>query len=266
MKVKNSEMFETKKFPQMKELKIKLHRLDKAMIKSLQSEKKIVENFNFSVRKVMSNSVRWQCQEKDGKVRAVTTNSNTIQIQIREEFEKREDRKAVNKMSSVDQVKLKNKKTDGEASETETVKYELRQRNTKEKKKPILETNKVTTISNLTTTRQKQILWSDCKKKINKSAIKEGSIAFVKQKGYSAWPARILNFTKTRSSAQVQYFGFNNLKSTIKVNEIVQVDQDSMEAISKFTKFVIEKKCVREHSEFSKAILEIQYIVDNVSM
>lgn len=115
MKVKESEMFKTKKFPQMKELKIKLHRLDKAqiatIINSFESENKMIKTFNFSIRKDVSNSARWQCQEKDGKVEAVvtTTNSNNIQIQIRKEFEKSEDCKAVNKMSSVEQVKLKKK-------------------------------------------------------------------------------------------------------------------------------------------------------------
>lgn len=80
------------------------------------------------------------------------------------------------------------------------------------------------------------------------------------------WPCKILSFTKNKTSAKVQYFGYNNLIGSVKCSEIVQMDGETCEDIGKLINFYFSTKSMREYREFSKAISEIRCIVNYITL
>lgn len=76
--------------------------------------------------------------------------------------------------------------------------------------------------------------------------------------GYSPWPCKILEFNKSQTTATVQYYGYDYCVGKIKINELVQVDDDSKDAIGNLISFIIRTKCVKDSARFEKGIKEIQ--------
>lgn len=136
--------------------------------------------------------------------------------------------------------------------------YELRtrpQNTTTKKPKLCIPT---TTVSQLSVTTQKNHLWAACKKNTDKSKICEGSFVFGKQAGYAPWPGHIMSINKSRTSAIVKYCGFDDFKGTVKLNELVQVDDASVVSICALTSFTLKTKAIKEFDRFSRAIKEVQ--------
>lgn len=80
----------------------------------------------------------------------------------------------------------------------------------------------------------------------------------VPQGGYAPWPSRILEFDKSKTSAKVSYYGFENYTGSVKSSEIVQIDNDSKEPIGNLISFTLKTQSIREFQSFGKAIKEIQ--------
>lgn len=135
--------------------------------------------------------------------------------------------------------------------------YELRYRREVEPIKKI-ERKPVTAVSEISIAMKKRNHWINCKKTVNKIKLDHGAIVFAKQAGYSPWPCKILKFNKSRSSATVEYFGFNNMTGTVKTQELVQIDDDSKEAIGSLITFTLQTKCIRDHESFGKAVRELE--------
>lgn len=137
--------------------------------------------------------------------------------------------------------------------------YPLRLRSKKvetpqlKKLKPI-----VTTVAEIGIAIQKKKLWGACKKTINKSMLIEGSVVFAKQAGYAPWPSTILTINKSRTSASVKYHGYENFRGTVKLNEIVQIDCISLEAIGALVNFTLETKSIKDFDRFNRGVREIQ--------
>lgn len=121
------------------------------------------------------------------------------------------------------------------------------------------------TVNRCSDAAKKRKLWEACKKKVNKEKLTVGAIAFAKQKGYSPWPCRIISFTKTRSSATVEYFGYNRLTGSVKLNEIVQIDEDTLDEIGSVIHFMTTSGNVRELKCFLKAINEFKMVTQSVT-
>lgn len=84
------------------------------------------------------------------------------------------------------------------------------------------------------------------------------------QAGYAPWPSIILTFNKNKSTATVQYFGFEYYIGKIKCTELVQLDEDSKDAIGSLIGFTMENRCIREFGRFEKAVREIEHIMINI--
>lgn len=136
--------------------------------------------------------------------------------------------------------------------------YGLRQKKNVQPKLKIEPNIPVTmsTVSEVCVSFKKRNLWQNCKKMANKAKLVENAIVFAKQVGYAPWPSKLV--TKNRSSATVMYYGFNNFTGSVKLNEIVQVDNESKEAIGELIIFTLKTKSIREFPCFLKAVREIQ--------
>lgn len=109
---------------------------------------------------------------------------------------------------------------------------------------------------------RKTNLWNACKKNTNKSKIQEGAFVFAKQVGYAPWPSTVESINKSRTSAIVKYFGFDDLKGTVKIKDIVQVDESTMEDIGLLIKFTMQSKSIKEFERFTKAINEVKGVME----
>lgn len=119
-------------------------------------------------------------------------------------------------------------------------------------------TIKCTTVSELGIFVQKKQLWADCKRQMKSSKLMEGAVVFAKQSGHSPWPSTIISINKSRSSACVKYFGFDDLIGTVKMNEIVELNDGSHEAVGKMIHFTIKTKSARDFVRYERAILEMK--------
>lgn len=210
-----------------KQLTINLKRLTKNEIEQIIRDSERTITFNFSVKSVGSN---WVCEEA------------TKNVEIR---------------SNRDRIELKFKK---ENTSTYDLRYRPQENHTK-----MLINNKPQkkTISEIGFATQKNTLWDLCKKKADNSKLFEGAIVFAKQKGYSPWPSKILQISKNRKTVSVSYFGFNDLKGSVKIAEVVQLNDESKLEIGELINFILVTKNIREISEFSKAISEIQGVMQS---
>lgn len=115
-----------------------------------------------------------------------------------------------------------------------------------------------TAVSELGVNVRKASMWTACKKKADKSKIIEKAFVFAKQNGYAPWPSEIQSINKSKTSAMVKYFGFENYKGVVKINEIVQVDGSTMDDIGHLVKFILQTKSIKEFQRFTKAMNEVQ--------
>lgn len=76
--------------------------------------------------------------------------------------------------------------------------------------------------------------------------------------GYSPWPCKILEFNKSRTTATVQYYGYELYTGKIKIEELVQLDEISKDAIGNLVSFILQAKCIKDFDRFAKAIKEVQ--------
>lgn len=81
------------------------------------------------------------------------------------------------------------------------------------------------------------------------------------QNGYSPWPGKILAFTKTKSSAKIQYFGYNDFVGSVSAAQLVQLDDASLDAVGQLVHFILRTKCIRDYDQFCKAIRELQIVM-----
>lgn len=97
--------------------------------------------------------------------------------------------------------------------------------------------------------------WRECKKKKkeDKTVLTIDQFVMAKMSGYSPWPGQIKSFTKTRSSAQIYFFGSNN-SGGVKEAEIVPFI-DSHEVI----RLILLRP---RQSEFAKGIREIELMMN----
>lgn len=163
-----------------KQLTINLKRLTKKEIEEIIRDSERTTTFNFCVKSIGSN---WVCEEA------------TKNVQIR---------------SNRDRIELKFKKEN-------TSTYDLRNR-PQENHTKILVNNKPPNkaVSEIGFATHKNTLWELCKKRADDSKLFEGAIVFAKQKGYLPWPSKVLQISKNKKTAFVSYFGFKNLKGSVK--------------------------------------------------
>lgn len=93
------------------------------------------------------------------------------------------------------------------------------------------------------------------KKKIDKLLVIDGAFVFAKQNGYAPWPSQIVSMNK--SSSMVKYYGFDDYKGKVKNDEIVQVNNDSMEEIGALIAYTLKTKSIKEFRRYNKAIKEV---------
>lgn len=214
----------------LKDVRVKLTRLSKETInKMLGKNTNVDKNYNLLI--TMENGI-WKCIEKSGSIVSVVSN-NTITLSLRKPV-----------------------------VEEKSNSYGLRHKPGANTLKKTGHKVPSTTLSEISIAMQKRNVWSNCKKMLNKSKLTENAIVLAKQAGHSPWPSIIEKFTKTRSSATVKYFGFNNLTGTVKSVDLVQIDDDSKEAVGAYISFVLKSKCIRDHESFGKAVQELQYAMN----
>lgn len=151
--------------------------------------------------------------------------------------------------------------TNEASGKEEKMKHEDKQYNFRSRSRIQITTNKpkkeiTDAVYPLSFEAQKKFLWAQCKLKADKTMIVENSIVFAKQKGYSAWPAKVIE--RKKSSVLVEYIGYNNLKGTVKIEEAVQLNDESSEAIGIYIHFILSTKCIREHQLFGRGVMEIR--------
>lgn len=95
--------------------------------------------------------------------------------------------------------------------------------------------------------------WKKCKTEFKSSGllIEQSTVAMAKMSGYSAWPARIDDFTKNGKRARVFFFGSNNIGS-VDISEIVPFE---------FCREVIRLLLRRKVGPFHRSVLEIERIL-----
>lgn len=93
--------------------------------------------------------------------------------------------------------------------------------------------------------------WRSCKKqkKENNTILKENQIVLAKMKGYPAWPARILSFTKNKKSSTVYFYGSHN-SGRVNESELVKFE-DAYEVI----RLLLLRSTLHQ---FTKGILEVE--------
>lgn len=133
-----------------------------------------------------------------------------------------------------------------------------------EKKKPKHRKHENMAISECNNATKKRIFWEECKKKVNFDELTEGAIVLGKQSGYSPWPCQILSITKSKSSANVKYFGYEDLRGTVKFNELVQLSSTSVVEIGCLIHFTLNNKCIKEFDRFQRAINEIKLVMESI--
>lgn len=136
--------------------------------------------------------------------------------------------------------------------------YGLRQRIKKEPKEKSTRKASGTTFSEIGIAIQKRILWSNCKKLTNLSKLVINAKVFAKQTGHAPWPGQILEFTKNNTSALVMFYGFDKSIGTVKINELVQLDEETKPAIGELILFTYKTKSIRGFESFKDAIREMQ--------
>lgn len=136
--------------------------------------------------------------------------------------------------------------------------YGLRQRIKKEPKEKSTRKASGTTFSEIGVAIQKRILWSNCKKLTNLSKLVINAKVFAKQTGHPPWPGQILEFTKNNTSALVMFYGFDKSIGTVKINELVQLDEETKPAIGELILFTYRTKSIRGFESFKDAIREMQ--------
>lgn len=238
----------------IKDLKVKLHRLTKADIEKIIHEQSSTINYDFTIK--IGSDRPLECSStnkyKDQQPFIKILNKNSIQIRLRRENEAKEMNKEI-------EIKESTLRTQENA-------YVLRSHS---QPKPVLlkyDKKRVNTVSCLTHATIKRNLWTECKRKVDDKKLIIGAIVFAKQTGYSPWPCKILSFTKNKTSAKLQYFGYSSLIGSVKCNEIVQMDNETSEDIGKLIHFFLSTKSMREYHEFSKAIGEIRRIINYITL
>lgn len=89
----------------------------------------------------------------------------------------------------------------------------------------------------------------------------EGAFVFAKKTGYAPWPSFIVSINKSRTSAVVKYLGFDDFNGTVKMNEIVQADDVSIEAIGALVSFTLKTKAIKDFLHFTRAVKEMEIIM-----
>lgn len=89
----------------------------------------------------------------------------------------------------------------------------------------------------------------------------EGAFVFAKQTGYAPYPSTIVSINKSRTSAIVKYLRFCDFTGVVKINEIVQVDDDSMESISALVSFTLKTKGIKDFLRFERGIQEAELTI-----
>lgn len=246
MKVKKEN--NEKKVLGIKEVRVNVIRLTKEKIDSMinQLAAKDTMNYNFSLK---FNKNEWVCTSHPKSIVPVISKRKNIFISLRKSnaFVSNVD---ISSAASVpDPVYLPAKAG-----------YGLRSRPQKLAKNiPLINPKPVstTTISELGVNVKKKTHWDACKKKVNKSALIEGAFVFAKQIGYAPWPSKIITINKSQTSAVVGYYGYANYNGTVKMTEIVQVDDRSMDEIGALISFTLKTKAIKEFERFEKAISEV---------
>lgn len=136
--------------------------------------------------------------------------------------------------------------------------YQLRFRAEKTETSSIKKIKPVLAVAEIGTTTQKNKLWAACKRSLDKTALGIDSFVFAKQTGYAPWPSKIVSINKSGKSAIVQYYGFNNYIGSAKMDEIVQVNNKSKDAISALVVFTLRTKAIKEFARFEKAMKEVE--------
>lgn len=226
-----------------KQLVVKLDRLSESDIKNIiNSIQKADVNVTNTINFVLNmESTGWRCTAMDGKVTPINISEDTIEINLR--------------TNAVDDI---TKESDGQP-----------QKHFEEKNLPIIvdqtSSEPIKTIKIINDATRKRQLWAACKKEANLDQLNVGTLVFAKQKGYSPWPGKIIGLTKTKSSAVVEYFGYNNLKGTVKTNEIVPTNESNKNVISALIHATMTTGNVREFSCFVKAIAEYKMVADSIN-
>lgn len=232
----------------IKNLKVKLHRLTKTDIEKIIYDQSSIVNYNFTL-KIGSNKP-WACSstsnQSDQHPSIKISEQNVIQIRLRRDYE-------MNQMNETTVCPQVNTYVLRSHSQPKPLLKEVTKRN-------------VNAVSCLNHATIKRNLWTECKRKLNHDKLIIGAIVFAKQTGYSPWPCKILSFTKNKTSAKVQYFGYNNLIGSVKCNEIVQLDYETSDDIGKLIHFCFSTKKIRDYCEFVKAINEIRCIMNSVTL
>lgn len=71
-----------------------------------------------------------------------------------------------------------------------------------------------------------------------------------------------MSFTKTKSSAKIEYFGFNDFVGSVQAVQLVQLDEASIDAVGNLVQFTLKTKCIKDYAQFCKAIRELQLVMD----
>lgn len=245
MKLRRRMNEKSEKILGIKDCRVNLIRISRKTIERMignnNNSEPATKNFNFRLK---FNQGNWICVNHPDNVVPTISSNGTISISIHNSEPSSTD---VPESSSSSPLSFKNK---------------LRPR---QEKVPVVSLKKLvptTTISEISVSVQKNNLWSACKRKANKTALIEGSFVFAKQTGYAPWPSSIQSINKSRTSAIVKYYGFDDYKGTIKINELVQVDDGSMDEIGALILFTLRTKSIKEFERFQRAIQEIQFTLN----
>lgn len=254
--------------------------------------------FNFTLN--LGQDKQWNCIENFSKIPVTTSKDNIVQIRLSESnFERpilsnHKSKNTCEVITSQTQLNIKRKGID-EKKINETSRQSERLANTRTESvtskkfvkiqclsaqeiepsknlespnqcyeseiKPSNGSNFRKDISKLCVNTQKRNVWSDCKKTVDRSKLVEGAVVFAKQAGYSPWPARIVSLTKSRSSAIVEYLGYEHFTGSVKFNELVQLDDKSKDAIGYLIHFTLNVKRIRDFEQFQKAIIELKAVM-----
>lgn len=267
-----------------KNLAVKVKNLSEENIQKIIDEVENRKTFNFTIG--LDENGSWECVNAEKKIPTFTSSDDTIQISFKQLNKETENdhlevklpQNSFPKISEqpLEQILTRNEakrrkygemvvsESSSEVSQKKKVASEICDQDLMGKNKPKQRKHGNMAISDCNNATKKRILWEECKKKVNVDELTEGAIVFGKQAGYSPWPCRILSITKTKSSSNVKYFGYEDLRGTVKFNELVQLSSTSTVEIGNLIKFTLTNKCIKEFDRFQKAINEIKLVMESI--
>lgn len=269
----------------VKPLIVKLDRLSKEEIQriigNIEGGSRKTMEFNFSLK--LDRNKQWKCVENFSKFPVTTSNDNIVKLRLAESNIERPKLSNIRRKNTCGifpsemQPSIKRKRIDESenvASSRQSERLATNRHESVTSKKivqleyprvqviePSANNNNGKNISELSVNTQKRKVWSDCKKFVDRSKLVEGAVVFAKQAGYSPWPGRIVSMTKSRSSAVVEYLGYGKYTGSVKFDELVQLDDNSKDAIGILIFFTLNARCIREFERFHRAIIELKLVM-----